>query len=85
MGCFSTSQDIYGNACFESSFIDGVEDLPLFLIHTVSASQAQIKRTSMECFIVGVGTTDLLGRVTVGANNNGWAFSLRQLLQYAGN
>mmetsp|Transcript_25372 Transcript_25372/g.59004 ORF Transcript_25372/g.59004 Transcript_25372/m.59004 type:complete len:629 (-) Transcript_25372:50-1936(-) len=79
------AHDVNGQPCFESHFIDGVEDLPLFLIHTVSASGSGIQRTQMSCMIVeSIGGKEL-GRVQENEARNGWSFSLRQLLQYAGN
>jgi len=76
---------VNGNRCFENYFMDGVEDLPLFLIHTVSASQTGIRRNLMECLIVRKIGDPPLAYTSVGENNNGWGFTLRELMQYAGN
>lgn len=75
--------DLNGKPCFESFFMNGIEDLPLFLIHTVSASSIGIKASLLSCKIIRDGK--ILGEASAGANNNGWAFTLRQLLEYAGN
>lgn len=74
--------DLNGKPCFESFFMNGIEDLPLFLIHTVSASSIGIKESLLSCKIIRDGK--ILGEASAGANNNGWAFTLRQLLEYAG-
>eukprot|EP00439_Symbiodinium_sp_Y106_P048690 s2064_g6.t1 len=62
-----------------------LQDLPLFLIHTVSASQTGIRRNLMECLIVRKIGDPPLAYTSVGENNNGWGFTLRELMQYAGN
>ena len=41
-----------GKPCFESFFMNGIEDLPLFLIHTVSASSIGIKASLLSCKII---------------------------------
>jgi len=75
--------DVNGKPCFESFFLNGVEDLPLFLIHTVSASGIGIKESLLTCKIIRDG--EILDAATAGENNNGWAFTLRKLMNYAGN
>lgn len=44
--------NVSGKPCFESFFANGVEDLPLFLINTVSATGIGIKQSLLPCKIV---------------------------------
>ncbi|CAK9024059.1 unnamed protein product [Durusdinium trenchii] len=80
----SSAVDVNGRPCVESFFMNGVEDLPLFLIHTVSATGIGITRSLLPCKIVSPDGV-ILDYANPGENNNGWAFTLRKLLQYAGN
>jgi len=88
---------IDGEPCIQSHYVYGVEDVPLFVIHTASAPDSGFQVNNLPCNIVADkesgtiegarGTHEKLdlGVMDYGpTNGNGWMTNLRQLLQYAG-
>ena len=76
--------DEFYSRCMTSHYVRNAEMLPLFLIHTVSAQDLQIKKRNLRCLIVSSDGAQVLGEMSdKSTNGKGWMFTLSELLSYA--